>query len=71
MLQRQIPINLKTVEVLQIQFLDRVVDVPVDEHIDDSCDCTSDFQMKVVSKERCARSLMTVSLKCVQNRRLC
>ena len=68
MVQRQIPsiqTISKTVEILQIQFLDRVVDVPVDEHIDDSCDCTSDFQMEVVSKERYARSLMTVSLKCV------
>ena len=59
------PDNLKTVEVLQIQFLDRVVDVPVDEHTDDSCDYISDFQMEVVSKEKCARSLMTVSLICV------
>ena len=50
-------------EILQIQFLDRVVDVPVDEHIDDSCYCTSDFQMEVVSKERYVRSLMTVSFK--------
>ena len=40
-------------EVLQIQFLDRVVDVPVDEHIDDNCDCTFGFQMEVVSKEKC------------------
>ena len=59
------------VEVLQIQFLNRVVDVLVDEHIDDSCDCTSDFQMEVVSKEKCARSLMTVSLKCFQSVRNC
>ena len=62
----------KTVEALQIQFLDRVVDVLVDEHIDDSCDCISDFQTEVVSKEKCARSLMTVSLNacrtdCVDN----
>ena len=48
-----------------MQFFDRVLDVPVDEHTDDSCDCTSDFQMEVVSKERYARSKMTVSLKCV------
>ena len=52
----------KTVEVLQIQFLDRVVDVLVDEHIDDSCDCISDFQTEVLSKEKCARSLMIASL---------
>ena len=53
-------------EILQIQFFDQVVDVLVDEHIGDSCDCTSDFQMEVVSKERYARSLlMTVSLECV------
>ena len=32
--------------------------MPVDEHIDDSCDCTSAFQMEVVSKEKCARSLI-------------
>ena len=38
------------------------VDVPVDEHIDDSCDCTADFQIEMVNKERYARSLMTVSL---------
>ena len=36
--------------------------MPVDKHIDDSCDCTSDFQMEVVSKEKCEKSLMTVSL---------
>ena len=55
MVQRQIPTIhtiQKTMEILQIQFLDRVVDVPVDEHIDGSCDCTSDFQMEVVSKEK-------------------
>ena len=34
----------------------------VDEHVDDSCDCTSDFLVEVVSKEKCARSLMIVSL---------
>ena len=39
-------------EILQIQFLDRVVDVPVDEHTDYSCDCTSVFQMEAVSKEK-------------------
>ena len=64
--QRQIPTIQtiqKTVEILPIQFLDRVVDVLVDEHIDDSCDCTSDFQMEVVSKEKCARSLMIVSMR--------
>ena len=39
-------------EIPQIQFLDRVVDVPVYEHIDDSCDCVSDFQTEVVRKEK-------------------
>ena len=66
--QRQIP-TIQTIQkqwrFYKLQFLDRVVDVPVDEHIDGSCDCTSDFQMEEVSKERYARSLMTVSLKCV------
>ena len=60
------PDNSKTMEIPQIQFLDRVVDVPVDEHIDYSCDSISDFQMEVVSKERCARSLMIVSLMRVE-----
>ena len=39
-------------EIPQIQFLDRVVDVPVDEHIDYSCESISDFPMEVVSKEK-------------------
>ena len=45
----------------------------VDEHIDDSCDCISDLQTEVVSKEKCAKSLMTASLNacrtgdCVDN----
>ena len=34
----------------------------VDEHIDDSCDCTSDLWMEEVSEEKCARPLMIVSL---------
>ena len=43
----------KTVEVLlQIQFLDRVVDVLVDGHMGYSCDSISDFQMEVVRKEK-------------------
>ena len=32
----------------------------VDEHMDYSRDCVSEFQMEVVSGERCAGSLMTV-----------
>ena len=54
-IQRQGPtINTvqKTVEVLQIQFFDRVVDMPVDGHMDYSCDSIPDFQMEVVSKEK-------------------
>ena len=39
-------------EIPQIQFLDRVVDVLVDGHTDYSCDSISDFQMEVVSKEK-------------------
>ena len=42
--------------------------MPVDEHIDDSCACTSDFQLEVVSKEKCARSLMIVSLNACRTR---
>ena len=33
----------------------------VDEHRDYSNDSVSDFQMEVVSKEKCARSLMSVA----------
>ena len=39
-------------EIPQIQFLDRVLDVLVDGHMDHSCDSISDFQMEVVSKEK-------------------
>ena len=35
-----------------MQFLDRVVDVPVDGRMDYSCDSILDFQMEVVSKEK-------------------